>query len=65
MMSDHIAAEHDAETGETTTRAMTEKELAELATTFEGVTLGTTIEQTETGGALPFIETTNEPGGNE
>ena len=64
-MPAQLTAEHDAETGYTTERTMTETELAELATTFEGVTLGTTIEQTETGGALPFIETTNEPGGNE
>ena len=44
---------------------MTETELAELAATFEGFTLGTTIEPTETDGALPFIETTNEPEGGD
>lgn len=60
-MSDNIAAEHDAETGETTTREMTETELAELAATFEGINIGTLIEPTETDGALPFVETTNPP----
>lgn len=64
-MRDNTAAEHNAETGETTTRTMTETELAELAATFEGFTLGTTIEPTETDGALPFIETTNEPEGGD
>lgn len=64
-MSDNIAAEFDAETGEMKTRTMTETELAELAATFEGLTLGTLIEPTETDGALPFIETTNEPEGGD
>jgi hypothetical protein len=58
-MSDNIAAEHDAETGETTTREMTQAELDELAKTFEGLQLGTIIEQAETDSALPFVETTN------
>jgi len=58
-MSDNFAAEHDAETGETTTRTMTETELAELAATFEGLNLGTLIEPTETDGALPLLENDN------
>ena len=58
-MSDNIAAEFDAETGEMKTRTMTETELAELAKTFEGFELGTIIEQAETDSALPFVETTN------
>ena len=62
-MRDNIAAEFDAETGEMKTRTMTETELAELAKTFEGINIGTTIEPTETDGALPFIKTTNEPEG--
>jgi hypothetical protein len=60
-MTDNIAAEFDAETGEMKTRTMTETELAELAKTFEGFTLGAPIEPTETDGALPFVETTNTP----
>jgi hypothetical protein len=60
-MTDNIAAEFDAETGEMKTRTMTETELAELAKTFEGINIGALIEPTETDGALPFVETTNPP----
>ena len=57
-MSDYIAIEHDAETGETTERTMTQSEIDALMETFAGFTESITI-QPDTNNAMLFIETTN------
>lgn len=59
-MSDYIAIEHDAETGETTERTMTQSEIDALMETFAGFTESITI-QPDTNDAPPFVETTNPP----
>ena len=59
-MSDYIAIEHDAETGETTERTMTQSDIDALMETFAGINEPTTIEF-DTNDALPFVETTNPP----
>jgi len=59
-MSDFIAIEHNAETGETIERTMTQGEIDALMTTFAGFNESVTIEP-DTDDEFPFIETTNPP----
>ena len=59
-MSDYISIEHDAETGETTERTMTQSEIDALMETFNGFNEPTIVEP-ELADGLPFVETTNPP----
>jgi len=59
-MSDYMSVTHDAETGETVERAMTQDELDAMMATFAGFTESVTI-QPDMADELPFVETTNPP----
>lgn len=54
-MSDYMIAEHDAETGVTVERAMTQDEIDALMATFIGFNESVTVEA-DTIGALPITD---------
>ena len=59
-MSDYISIEHDAETGETTERTMTQSEIDALMETFAGFNEPTIVEP-ELADGLPIVDSEPNP----
>jgi hypothetical protein len=59
-MSDYIAIEHNAETGETIERTMTQDEIDAMMETFAGFTESTIVES-ESDSDLPILDSEPNP----
>jgi antibiotic biosynthesis monooxygenase (ABM) superfamily enzyme len=59
-MSDYIAIEHNAETGETIERTMTQDEIDALMATFAGFNESTIVEP-DTDNSLPNLDSGTNP----